>query len=221
MNMPEELIKQAFDEEFEEQLFAIRQSMSYYRCALMEVETKFKVLNEQFSLYYDRNPIESISTRIKSEASILRKLQNRNLPLSLESMEENIFDIAGVRVIGSFLEDIYDLANYFLKQDDVHLIETKDYIRHPKPNGYRSLHLIVEIPIFLANEKKWVKVEVQFRTIAMNFWASLDHKLRYKKELSQERLAEIDSELLECAKLCATLDQKMQNIKGSKLAQEL
>lgn len=187
----------------------------------MEVETKFKVLNEQFSLYYDRNPIESISTRIKSEASILRKLQNRNLPLSLESMEENIFDIAGVRVIGSFLEDIYDLANYFLKQDDVHLIETKDYIQHPKPNGYRSLHLIVEIPIFLANEKKWVKVEVQFRTIAMNFWASLEHKLRYKKELSQERLAEIDSELLECAKLCATLDQKMQNIKGSKLAQEL
>ena len=155
------------------------------------------------------------------EASILRKLQNRNLPLSLESMEENIFDIAGVRVIGSFLEDIYDLANYFLKQDDVHLIETKDYIQHPKPNGYRSLHLIVEIPIFLANEKKWVKVEVQFRTIAMNFWASLEHKLRYKKELSQERLAEIDSELLECAKLCATLDQKMQNIKGSKLAREL
>ena len=221
MNMPEELIKQAFDEEFEEQLLAIRQSMSYYRCSLIEVETKFKVLNEQFSLYYYRNPIESISTRIKSEASILRKLQNRNLPLSLESMEENIFDIAGVRVIGSFLEDIYDLANYFLKQDDVHLIETKDYIQHPKPNGYRSLHLIVEIPIFLANEKKWVKVEVQFRTIAMNFWASLEHKLRYKKELSQERLAEIDSELLECAKLCATLDQKMQNIKGSKLAQEL
>ena len=136
-------------------------------------------------------------------------------------IEENIFDIAGVRVIGSFLEDIYDLANYFLKQDDVHLIETKDYIQHPKPNGYRSLHLIVEIPIFLANEKKWVKVEVQFRTIAMNFWASLEHKLRYKKELSQERLAEIDSELLERAKLCATLDQKMQNIKGSKLAQEL
>ena len=219
MKIPEELIKHAFDEEVEEKLFAIRQSMSYYRCALMEVETKFKVLNEQFSLYYDRNPIESINTRIKSEESILRKLRSRNLPLSLESMEKNIFDIAGVRVIGSFLEDIYDLANYFLKQDDVRLIETKDYIQNPKPNGYRSLHLIVEIPIFLANEKKWVKVEVQFRTIAMNFWASLEHKLRYKKELSTERLAEIDNELLECAKLCATLDQKMQNIKGTKLAQ--
>ena len=146
MNMPEELIKQAFDEEFEEQLLAIRQSMSYYRCALMEVETKFKVLNEQFSLYYDRNPIESISTRIKSEASILRKLQNRNLPLSLESMEENIFDIAGVRVIGSFLEDIYDLANYFLKQDDVHLIETKDY-RKQFLNTKRSCYICTYSPL--------------------------------------------------------------------------
>lgn len=218
MKTTEEIFKNALDKEVEEQLFAIRQSMSYYRCALMEVETKFKVLNEQFSLYYDRNPIESISTRIKSEESILRKLKSRNLPLTLKSMEDHIFDIAGVRVIGSFLEDIYDLANYFLKQDDVHLIETKDYIQNPKPNGYRSLHLIVEIPIFLSNEKKWIKVEVQFRTIAMNFWASLEHKLRYKKELSNERLAEIDSELFECAKLCSTLDQKMQNIKGSKLA---
>lgn len=215
MKLSEELIKQGLDEDADALVLAIRQSMSYYRCALMEVETKFKVLNEQFSLYYDRNPIESINTRIKSETSIRRKLQRRKLPITLESMEENIFDIAGVRVIGSFLEDIYDLANYFLEQDDVRLIERKDYIKNPKENGYRSLHLIVEIPIFLADGKKWVKVEVQFRTIAMNFWASLEHKLRYKKELSQERLKEIDNELFECAKLCATLDEKMQNIKES------
>lgn len=219
MNISEELIKQALNEEVEEHVLAIRQSMSYYRCALMEVETKFKVLDEQFSLYYDRNPIESISTRIKEEGSILRKLRSRNLPLTLESMEQNIFDIAGVRVIGSFLEDIYTLEKYFLQQDDVRLIERKDYIKNPKENGYRSLHLIVEIPIFLANEKKWVKVEVQFRTIAMNFWASLEHKLRYKKELSQQRLKEIDHELFECALLCAKLDQKMQDIKTSEHAE--
>lgn len=216
MNISEELIKQALSQENDAMILAIRQNMSYYKCALMEVETKFKVLNEQFSLYYDRNPIEAINTRIKSELGIIKKLQRKNLPLTLEAMEHNIFDVAGVRVIVGFLEDIYDLESYFLKQDDVRLVERKDYIKTPKPNGYRSLHLIVETPIFLANEKKWVKVEVQFRTIAMDFWASLEHKLRYKKELSEERLCEINTELLECAKLCATLDHKMQNIKRSK-----
>lgn len=215
MKISEELIKKALEEEVDEKIAAIRQSMTYYKCALMEVETKFRVLNEQFSLYYDRNPIEAINTRMKSEVSIIRKLKRRNLPLTLDSMEQNIFDIAGVRIIGSFLEDIYLLANYFLQQDDVRLIEMKDYIKNPKPNGYRSLHLLIEIPIFLANEKKWIKVEVQFRTIAMDFWASLEHKLRYKKELSEQRLEEINQELFECAKICATLDKKMQSIKDS------
>lgn len=197
----------------EESTLPYRQMMSYYNCALMEVETKFKVLNEQYSIYYDRNPIESIHTRIKSQPSIVKKLQKKELPLSIENIENNIFDIAGVRVVCSFVDDIYKLVDYFLAQDDVRLIEKKDYIQNPKENGYRSLHLIIEIPIFLSDEKKWVKVEVQFRTIAMDFWASLEHKIRYKKNLSEQRLHEIDEELFECAKICQQLDEKMQEIK--------
>lgn len=190
----------------------LRESLTYYRCALMEVETKFKVLNEQLSLSQDRNPIESIEGRIKTPRSILKKLDLRMLPLTLEAMEENIFDVAGCRVTVSFLEDIYRLADSFLLQDDIRLIERKDYIKNPKPNGYRSLHLIIEIPIFLSNEKKYIKVEVQFRTIAMDFWASLEHKIRYKKSLSPGRLQVVDDELLECAGLCASLDSKMQKL---------
>ena len=197
----------------EESTLPYRQMMSYYNCALMEVETKFKVLNEQYSIYYDRNPIESIHTRIKSQSSIVKKLQKKELPLSIENIENNIFEIAGVRVVCSFVDDIYKLVDSFLAQDDVRLIEKKDYIQNPKVNGYRSLHLIIEIPIFLSNEKKWVKVEVQFRTIAMDFWASLEHKIRYKKNLSEQRLHEIDEELFECAKICQQLDEKMQEIK--------
>ena len=208
--MPNIKLVDAFTDFVEESTLPYRQMMTYYNCALMEVETKFKVLNEQFSLFYDRNPIESIHTRIKSQSSILKKLQKKNLALTIPNIENNLFDIAGVRVVCSFTEDIYSLANSFLNQDDVRLIEKKDYIESPKENGYRSLHLIVEIPIFLSDEKKWVKVEVQFRTIAMDFWASLEHKIRYKKNLSKERLDEIDKELLECAKICKTLDEKME-----------
>ena len=123
--------------------------MSRYRCAIMEVETKFKVLNEQFSLQHDRNPIESIKTRLKSPDSILEKLHRKNLPLTLSSIENNLFDIAGIRVICSFVDDIYMLADCLIRQDDITLLEEKDYIRNPKENGYRSLHLIVEVPIFL------------------------------------------------------------------------
>jgi len=162
--------------------------MSYYECAIMEIETKFRVLNHELSLEYDNNPIESIKTRVKSYDSILKKIRRKNIPLNLQAIEENLKDIAGVRVICSFPDDIYKLAESFLKQDDITLIERKDYIKNPKPSGYRSLHLIVQVPIFLQNEKKMVNVEVQFRTIAMDFWASLDHKMRYKKELSDEEV---------------------------------
>ncbi|MDD7280578.1 GTP pyrophosphokinase [Floccifex sp.] len=216
MNMAEVFAKYDSNQSEDQIEQQIKQSMSYYRCALMEVETKFKVLSENFSILADRNPIESIHTRIKKEESIVKKLERRNLPLSVSSMETNLFDIAGVRIICSFEEDIYNLAHLFLKQDDVRLIEKKDYIQNAKPNGYRSLHLIIEIPIFLANEKKWVKVEVQFRTIAMDFWASLEHKIRYKKDLPQERLNEIDNELYICSKICQELDRKMQQIKDGK-----
>ena len=150
-----------------------KELMAYYRCAMMEVSAKFNVLNEELSLQYDRNPIETIKTRLKSPESIVEKLQRRGYPLTVESIEKNLNDVAGVRVI----------CSYTSRQDDITLLARKDYIEDPKPNGYRSLHLIVEIPIFLHDEKRMMKVEVQFRTISMDFWASLEHKIRYKKEL--------------------------------------
>ena len=154
--------------------------ISYYKCAMMEVETKFRVLNEQFSLEYDRNPIESIKTRIKSTDSLIRKIRDKNIPLTMTSVENNINDIAGVRIICSFLDDIYTLADCLINQDDITLIKIKDYVKNPKDNGYRSLHLIVSVPIFLQNEKRDVKVEVQLRTISMDSWASLEHKISIK-----------------------------------------
>ena len=187
--------------------------MSYYECAIMEIETKFRVLNHELSLEYDNNPIESIKTRVKSYDSILKKIRRKNIPLNLQAIEKNLKDIAGVRVICSFPDDIYKLAESFLKQDDITLIERKDYIKNPKPSGYRSLHLIVQVPIFLQNEKKMVNVEVQFRTIAMDFWASLDHKMRYKKELSDEEVEILQEELYDCAKQSAALDERMQRIR--------
>lgn len=199
---------------FRRNLVGWRRLYTYYNCAMLEVETKFKVLNEQFSLQYDRNPIEAIKTRVKSVESIAAKMMRKQLPLDLQSVEENISDVAGVRVICSFLDDIYLLADCLTRQDDVVLLCTKDYIKNPKPNGYRGLHLIVEVPIFLQNEKRLMKVEVQFRTIAMDCWASLEHKLRYKKNLSETLAATADEKLKACAALTAELDASMQEIRA-------
>ena len=187
-----------------------KELMAYYRCAMMEVSAKFNVLNEELSLQYDRNPIETIKTRLKSPESIVEKLNRKGLPITVESIEENLNDVAGVRVICSYTSDIYMLSDAFIRQDDITLIQRKDYIQNPKPNGYRSLHLIVEIPIFLHDEKRMMKVEVQFRTISMDFWASLEHKIRYKKDLPV--IDEIDRELLECAELSAQLEDRMERI---------
>ena len=188
--------------------------MSYYKCAIMEIETKFKVLNQEYSLQYDKNPIESIKTRVKSYDSLLRKIRKKDIPLTLDSIEKNITDIAGVRIICSFPDDIYEIAESFLKQDDITLIEKKDYIQNPKPSGYRSLHLIVQVPIFLQNTKKLVTVEVQLRTIAMDFWASLEHKMRYKKNISPDQVKFLQDELSDCARQSAALDERMQNIRN-------
>lgn len=188
--------------------------MSYYKCAIMEIETKFKVLNQEYSLQYDKNPIESIKTRVKSYDSLLRKIRRKNIPLTLDSIEKNFNDIAGVRVICSFPDDIYEIAESFLNQDDITLIEEKDYIKNPKPSGYRSLHLIVQVPIFLQNTKKFVTVEVQLRTIAMDFWASLEHKMRYKKNIAPDQIKFLQDELSDCAKQSAALDERMQNIRN-------
>ena len=201
-------------DKIEDNMMPLKRLMAYYRCAIMEVETKFNVLNEEFSLEYDRNPIETIKTRLKSTESIIKKLVRRNFPLTVDSIEANLNEIAGVRVVCSFLEDIYLLADCLLQQDDVKLIQVKDYIKNPKPNGYRSLHLIIEIPIFLKDEKKDMRVEVQLRTIAMDFWASLDHKLSYKKDIPEEEAKLLRQELLECAQISADLDVRMGEIKN-------
>ena len=194
------------------QIYSYRELMAYYNCAMMEVATKFNVLNEELSLQYDRNPIEAIKTRLKSTESIAEKLKRRGVsfPITAEKIEQELTDIAGVRVICSYPTDIYLLSEAFLRQDDVVLIQKKDYIANPKPNGYRSLHLIVEVPIFLHNQKKMMKVEVQFRTISMDWWASLEHKIRYKKNVSNPE--EIEQELKECAEISAGLDRRMEEL---------
>ena len=188
------------------------QMFSYYKCAIMEVETKFKVLNEQFSLRYDRNPIEAIKTRVKSMDSIIRKVRDKNIPLTIDSIVDNINDIAGVRVVCSFVDDIYMLADCLTNQDDITLIRKKDFIANPKPTGYRSLHLLVEVPIFLQDEKRPMKVEVQLRTIAMDFWASLEHKIRYKKNIPESELQSISDELIDLATRSSRLDERMNTV---------
>lgn len=189
--------------------------MNKYRCAIMEVETKLNVLNAEFSMQYDRNPFESIKSRLKSPRSIIEKLGRKVTITDEQSLakhiEENLFDVAGIRVICAFQEDIYHLADLLVQQDDIKLVRVKDYIKNPKPNGYRSLHLILEIPVFLKTGKTPVKVEVQFRTIAMDFWASVDHKLRYKKDVENE--GEIVEKLRQCATTIASLDDEMQQIR--------
>lgn len=185
--------------------------MAYYKCAIMEVETKLNVLNEEFSLQHDRNPINTIKTRLKSILSITEKLERNDLALTTENIEEHLNDVAGIRVICSFTDDVYIIANALLSQDDITLIRKKDYIAHPKDNGYRSLHLLVKVPIFLQNKKKIMKVEVQLRTIAMDVWASLEHQLRYKKDYTfTDEMAE---ELKKCADLSSELDYRMERIR--------
>ena len=186
--------------------------MMHYRCAIQEVETKLNVLNNEYSLVYNRNPIESIKTRIKKPLSIINKLKKKGFPLTIESIEQNLSDIAGVRVVCSFQDDIYKLAEILAKQDDITVLEVKDYIQNPKPNGYRSLHLIIEIPIFLSHKKKPMRVEIQFRTIAMDFWASLEHTLKYKKQVDNpEDIAEM---LSSCAETINDVDVKMLEIRN-------
>ena len=200
-----------------EQVEALKQAkpfvelMMYNRCAIREIETKLRVLDEEFSILADRNPIQTIKSRVKKPISIIEKLQRRGYEVTVENMREHLTDIAGVRVICSFVEDIYKLSELLLSQDDIILVEVKDYIKNPKPNGYRSLHLIIEIPIFLSKEKKHMRVEVQFRTIAMDFWASLEHQLKYKKKI--ENPEKIANELKYCADVITEVDMRMQDIR--------
>ena len=197
-------------DEFFEGAKEFKNLMMMYNCAIKEVTTKFDILNDDMAARYKRNPIEVVKSRIKNPESIVKKLIRRNLPVTLNSVSEHLNDVAGVRVICSFVDDIYRVRDIFLKQDDVTLIEEKDYIKKPKENGYRSYHMIVEVPVFFADEKVPIRVEVQFRTIAMDFWASLEHQMKYKKEISNEQ--EVIKRLRECAEIIAQTDLEMQRI---------
>lgn len=185
--------------------------MMMYAGAIREVKTKLEVLNDELSVKNQRNPIEMIKSRVKKPMSILEKLQRRGFEVSLESMQANLDDVAGIRIICSFVDDIYEVAEMLVRQDDVRVIAVKDYIKNPKPNGYRSYHLIIEVPVFFSECKRNMRVEVQIRTIAMDFWASLDHQLKYKKSLSDD--SEISRELRECADVIAQTDEKMLAIR--------
>ena len=191
-----------------------KQLMTKYGCAIREVRTKFEVLNDELSIKSNRNPIHAIDSRVKSQESVLDKLNRKNLSFTLENIQQELSDVAGIRVICDFVDDIYEIADMLLKQDDIKLINYKDYIRAPKPNGYRSYHMIVEIPVFFSEGRENLKVEVQLRTIAMDFWASLEHELRYKKDLDESVSSSISAQLLECASTIADMDSKMQDIKN-------
>lgn len=188
-----------------------QQIMMMYTCAIREVRTKLEVLNDELSVRNQRNPIEMIKFRVKKPESIIEKLHRRGLPVSLESVVNNLDDVAGIRVICSFIDDIYEVADMLIRQDDVHVIAIKDYLKHPKSNGYRSYHMIIEVPVFFSDRKKPMRVEVQIRTIAMDFWASLDHQLKYKKELVDG--SDISRELKDCADVIAQTDEKMLDIR--------
>ena len=201
-----------FNESFSEIAVQYKELMMMYSCAIKEVRTKLDVLNSEYSIRYQRNPIEFITTRLKSTVSIANKLKKLNLPFDLETIELNLFDVAGIRVICSFVDDIYVIAKALINQDDITLVQEKDYFAHPKENGYRSLHLIVRVPVFFSDQKREVNVEVQIRTIAMDFWASLEHQLKYKQHVNNEE--EIIEELRQCANTIADTDMKMLNIRN-------
>ena len=187
-----------------------REIMQLYDGAIREVSTKLEVLNDEFNVRYARNPIHSIESRLKSADSIAEKLRRKGIAPSLEAAEENLMDIAGVRVVCNFVDDIYRVAELLVRQRDVELVETADYIKTPKPSGYRSLHLIIRIPVFLSSHTEIVPVEVQIRTLAMDFWATLEHQLRYKSD--QETTRALRKRLLRCAEISAALDEEMQQI---------
>lgn len=190
------------------------QVMMMYSCAIREVQTKLEILNEDLKSRYQRNPIHSIKSRIKKPVSIAKKLKSKGLPVSVDSIRRGLNDVAGVRVICSFVDDIYTIAEMLTSQTDITLIRLKDYIANPKPNGYRSLHLIVEIPVFFADKMRMMRVEVQVRTIAMDYWASLDHQLHYKKDDMEEgHLREIEERLKRCADMLTETDDEMLNIR--------
>lgn len=200
-----------------------RELRMMYSCAIKEVRTKFDVLNSEFNVRYQRNPISSITSRLKSSTSIMEKLARLDVPFSVDNVNEHLHDVAGIRVICSYVDDIYRLAHALAKQDDITVLNFKDYIKNPKPNGYRSYHMIVSVPVFFSDQTREMKVEVQIRTIAMDFWASLEHKIYYKFEGNAPEY--ISRDLKECSEIVSMMDAKMlqlnQAILEAKAKQEI
>ncbi|MBO1511573.1 GTP pyrophosphokinase family protein [Metabacillus sp. BG109] len=187
-----------------------RNLLLIYKFALDEINTKLKILNEEFQFVHQHNPIEHIKSRIKDPSSIKRKLQRKGLKMTIEKATKHIHDIAGVRITCAFASDIYKIYDMVSCQDDISILKVKDYLKEPKPNGYKSLHLLVEIPVFLTNRTENVKVEIQIRTIAMDFWASLEHKIYYKYDKAVPEY--LIDELKEAAEMAQYLDHKMKRI---------
>ena len=198
------------EEQLIESAMQLQQVMLLYEAGIREIKTKLDILSDESRISGKPSPIDSIKSRIKTPRSIIGKLKRRGYPISLQSMMENLNDIGGIRVICPFIEDIYTVADMLMRQDDLTLVEKKDYIQNPKPNGYRSLHLILEVPIFLSEATKPVRIELQLRTIAMDFWASLEHQLRYKADV--EVPPQISDDLKACADVIAATDEEMQRI---------
>ena len=184
-----------------------------YNAALKEVGTKLEILNDEFQHVHQYNPIEHIKTRVKTAESIVKKLKRYGYETSIENMVKYINDIAGVRLICSFTSDIYRLAEMIGNQSDLKVLSIKDYIKNPKESGYKSYHMLVSVPIFLSDSVVDTKVEIQIRTIAMDFWASLEHKLRYKKDIPADKAKYLEDEMLACAQISADLDMRMQNVR--------
>lgn len=198
------------DEEIRHQLDGYLQMQHVYSAAIQEVKTKLQILDEEFQSRYDHNPIHHMESRLKSPRSVVEKLRRRNEEVSSDSARRNLTDIAGIRVVCCYIEDVYRIAELLLHQDDVTLIRKSDYIKNPKENGYRSLHLVIQIPVYLASRTERVPVEVQLRTEGMDFWASLEHQMRYKS--SRPVSADLQKQLWECAEQLAEIDVKMQKI---------
>ena len=186
-----------------------KELLMMYTCALKEIQARFEILDAEFNVRHRRNPIHSINTRLKRSSSIIAKMRRNNIPLTMEHLEESINDIAGIRVICSYIDDIYQISKALINQHDIELIEKKDYIAHPKPNGYQSMHLLVRVPVFFEDHMRHMKVEVQIRTIAMDFWATLEHELKYKNQINHGD--EIAEELRECAQTLTDVDAKMMD----------
>lgn len=201
--------KQQIVEHF--QLFekASKSLFKKYEAAIREMKTRFEILDADLEYRFNRNPIHHMETRLKTPKSVFEKLQRYEVPITLQSVEEHILDVAGMRVIVSYIDDVYAMVKVLSLQDDLKIVKVKDYIKNPKPNGYRSLHVIVKVPVYFLDRKQYVPVEIQFRTVAMDFWASLEHTLKYKQDVQLEGIDMFD-ELKNCSEIIEDVERRMQ-----------